>query len=404
MRPLFISYRRNPWGAEALRLSTECRRRGLRTVVDVSDPERITGQGQYEAIRRVIQDECDGFILYATRNVVDSACIWNVEVPAALAAFDRGNFDFVPVFRDLSPSEVASLEPHGRRISALGGITVRVAGDPVEDAVAAAHGEVASVALRAQLRRYSGAISRGGTAIAVRTRQTGVQATDADLLLDWTGDYEQILGETGSDDAGLGRAMRDVSRAVAATGARAVRLCGPAHLSAGFAMGFTFARASGFQLEVAHRDTWWRADGDASHTGIRIIRQQLDPGKSGIVLTMAISRPEIVQDVDAAVGVLGLPVGGRIVIEPVAGARREAIEGDTHARAIVHATAEALMRARAEWGSRGAIHIFMAAPFAFATLLGHALNGFGTLCLYEPRIKGHGYIRVLVLPYAGNDR
>lgn len=371
----------------------------MRTIVDVSDPEGITGQAQYDALRRIIRDECAGLILYTTRSIVDSPCIWNVEIPTALDALDRGHFELIPVFRDLSPSDVASMEPHGRRISALGGVTVHVAEAHQDEAVVRAHAEVARIALRTQLRRYSEAMAGRPVGIAVRTRETGVQAADTDLLLDWAGDYERILAGTALDEAGLGRAMRDVCEAVTVAGARSIRLSGPAHLSAGLSMGYTFTRASGFRLEVAHRETWWAADGDASPPHVRTNTQQLDPRRSDIVLTVAISRPEIVRDVDTAVGVLGLPIGGRIVVEPEAGAQRDAIEGDSHARAIVRATTDALIRARAEWGTRGAIHIFMAAPFAFATLLGHALNGFGTVCLYEPTMGGNRYVRVLNLPY-----
>ncbi len=72
-----------------LQLSAECRRRGLRTVVNVSDPERLIGQAQYDALRHIIREECDGFILHVTREIEDSACVWNVEVPAALEAFDN---------------------------------------------------------------------------------------------------------------------------------------------------------------------------------------------------------------------------------------------------------------------------------------------------------------------------
>jgi hypothetical protein len=398
MRPLFISYRRTPWAKEVLRLSKECRRRGLRTIVDLSDPDRIAGQAQYDALRQTIGHECDGFILYLTRAIVDSPCIWNVEVPAALDAFDRGDFHFLPVFRDLSPSDVSALEPHGRRISGLAGAIIRAEEGPGnEDKVAAAHVEIANLALQVQLRRH-GAHAADSIAIAVRTRETGVHPAEADLVLDWVDDYGQVLAGEASEAAGLAGAVRDVCRTAGAAGIRGVRLCGPAHLSAAFAVGHTFARASGFHFEVAQREQWWAADGEASGPQLRIAAQQLDPRKPDIFVTMAISRPEIIRDVDAAVGALGLPVGGRLVIEPDSGARRNALQSSADARAIVRATADALMQKRAGWGSRGTIHIFMAAPFGFAALLGHALNGFGTISLYEPAAGTERYARVLTLP------
>lgn len=399
MRPFFISYRRDPWRQEVLGLSRECRRRGVATIVDVSDADRIVGQAQFDALRRIIRDECDGFILYATGNITGSTCVWNLEVPTALARFDRGSYDFLPAFRDLSPSEMARLEPHGRRISVLAGVYVGPVGAGV-DTVSLMHVGVANLALARQLSRRPDTGAATPIRVALRTRATGVQVPEPDLVVDWTADYEEVLLGAAQRDQDLGGALRDVTRAVAASGARAIHIDGPAHLSAGLAAGFAFSRAAGFELRVTQREVVWTADGASiSPAGLRVMAEQLDPGQPDIALTVGISRPEIVADVDATVGRLGLPVGGRLVVLPEGGARRDAVVSDSHARAIVQEIVGNLMRVRAEWGCRGAIHIFMAAPFGLATLLGHALNGFGRLRLYEHAIAGSSYVRVLSLPY-----
>ena len=398
MRPLFVSYRRDPWGQEVLAFSRECGRRGLRTIVDTSDPEGLVGQAQFDALRRIIRDESDGFFLYATRNIVESACIWNLEVPSALDRFDQGNFDFIPVFRDLSPADMAQLEPHGRRVSAMGGVRVGESTGAADDAVAAAHADAANLALARQIRRYSDAVADRPLRIAVRTREIGVQAPDADLLLDWALDYAQLLSGAVPGNQALGKAIGDVCRAVSAAGLRAIRIEGPGHLSAGLALGYTFPRPSGFMLEVVQQGAVWTADGETIPAALNIATQQLAPAGSDIVLTVAISRPEITRDVDAAVGTLGLPLGGRVVVLPEGGARRDAVLSDSHGRAIVREITETLMRVRSEWGTQGVIHVFMAAPFGLAVLLGHALNGFGRLCLYEPTASRDGYVQVLKAP------
>lgn len=399
MKPFFVSYRRDPWRSEILSLSRECHRRGVPTLVDISDPEHVAGQAQFDALRRIIRDECDGFILYATRGITDSACVWNVEIPTALERFDRGSYDFLPTFRDLAPSEMAKLEPHGRRISAIAGVFLGQSGAAPDDQASRIHIDVANLALARQLSRRPNPTAEPPLRIALRTRPTGVQAIGADLLVDWTPDYEEILSGAYRDEQKLGRALWDVTRAVSAVGARTIRIEGPAHLSAGLAFGFAFSRPAGFALQTSQADAIWTANGASVSTGqLQVIAQQIDPSRGDIALTVAISRPEIVADVDAAVGMLGLPVGGRIVILPDRGARRDAVVSDSHARAIVQETASALMKMRSEWGARGPIHIFMAAPFGLATLLGHSLNGFGRLLLYEPR-QGGGYARTLALPF-----
>jgi hypothetical protein len=116
-----------------------------------------------------------------------------------------------------------------------------------------------------------------------------------------------------------------------------------------------------------------------------------------LLLALALSRPEVVRDADRTAADLGLPLGGRVVIEPEAGASRESIESAAHARGMVRATVDALMRVRADWGIRGSIHLFLATPFALATLLGHSLNAFAPLALYEPGPDHGECLRVLTL-------
>jgi hypothetical protein len=375
-------------------LSAECRRRGLRTIVDVSDPDRLAGQAQYDALRQIIQTECDDFILYMTRNISESACVWKVEVPAALTAFDGRNYGLLPVFRDVSPSEVRCFEPHGRRISTLAGVVV---GDGCHDtAVAAAHVEVANLTLATRLRRDASVFAQRPLVLGIRTRETGVQPVEADLLLDWGEDYARSVRDLDSRSAVLSASLRDVARAIAAARVRALRITGPAHLSAGLAVGLAFHRATGCQVEVAHKESWWAASGDKAPAGVRVAAHQLDAAAADVVVVLAVSRPEIGGDVEASIGDLGSRVGGRLVIQPAGGAGRETVLSGSHARGIIAATTEVLIRCKTDWGTRGVTHVFLATPFALAALLGHALNGFGPLALYEPAAGGR-YVRVLTL-------
>lgn len=394
MRPYFISYRRIPWLSEVLSLSAALRRRGIRAIVDVSDPERMAGQGQYDELRRIIREDCDGFVLHVTSNMPESACIWNVEVPAALDAFDHGDYYFLPIFRDIAPSDVGGLQPHGRRISALGGVVIS---SPADDhSIGAAHRDAANLVLRAGLRGRARRDDSEAVILGVQTRRTGTRATDANLLLDWTDDYEQLPAENAAGAPLVEEALSDLSRALSAEAVKALRLMGPAHLSAGLAVGYTFHRATGVRLEVEQREDLWSADGNQATPDIQIATQQLDTGASDILLIIAVSRPELIRDADAAAGELGLRIGGRIVVQPEAGPRRDAIRSDAHARGIVAAVTTALMQARAAWGIRGVTHVFLSCPLGLAALLGYSLNGFGPLALYES-VQPRGYRRVLIL-------
>ena len=87
---------------------------------------------------------------------------------------------------------------------------------------------------------------------------------------------------------------------------------------------------------------------------------------------------------------------------PEGGSGRDAIESPAHARGIVRDITNALMAARATLRTQGPIHLFLATPLAFAVLLGHALNGFGPICLYELRAGTQEYVRTLTI--GGQER
>ena len=172
MRPFFVSYRRDPWLKEVTDLARACHRRGVQTILDVSDPGALAGSAQLDAIRTQIRDGSSGLILYFSRNITGSAVVWKVEVPAALDAVDRGNYVLMPVFRDLRPSDALSVLPHGPRLAAMAGVVV-------QSEIGAAHAEVGRQALAAVLRLHNAEQSGEPLRVALRTRDTGA-AVEAD--------------------------------------------------------------------------------------------------------------------------------------------------------------------------------------------------------------------------------
>jgi len=389
MRPFFVSYRRDPWLKEVTDLARACHRRGVQTILDVSDPGALAGSAQLDAIRTQIRDGSSGLILYFSRNITGSAVVWKVEVPAALDAVDRGNYVLMPVFRDLRPSDALSVLPHGPRLAAMAGVVV-------QSEIGAAHAEVGRQALAAVLRLHNAEQSGEPLRVALRTRDTGA-AVEADLYIDWTADFDLLLRGDASPAPAVIEALQDVCKALKKNGVRDVHLTGGAHLSAAIAFGYVCNRAAGYRLWVAQRDAIWAADGPVGDASIRVSAQQLSASGSDVALVLAISRPEAVADADAATANLGLPLSGRIVVQPVNGPGRWSVADEAQARGIVNAIVTALMSKRAEWRAKGVVHVFIAGPFALAALLGHSLNSFGPLQLYEKRPSGDGYVPTLTL-------
>jgi len=400
MRPFFVSYRRDPWLKEVTDLARACHQRGVQTILDVSDPGALAGSAQLDAIRAQIRDGSSGLILYFSRNVPDSDVVWNVEVPAALDAVDRGDYVLMPVFRDLRPTEALKLLPHGPRLAAMAGVVVQSEIGHAESVATpllqAAHSEVGRQALSALLRLRNAEHSLEPLRVALRTRDTGV-SVEADLYINWTAHFDLLLRGDASPAPAVIEALQDVCKALEKNGVRDVHLTGGAHLSAAIAFGYVCNRAAGYRLHVAQRDAIWAADGPLGDASIRVSAQQLSASASDVALVLAISRPEAVADADAATANLGLPLSGRIVVQPVSGPGRWSVADEAQARGIVNATVTALMNKRAEWRANGVVHVFVAAPFALAALIGHSLNSFAPLHLYEKRPGGDGYVRTLTL-------
>jgi len=373
--PVFISYRRIPWQGEALKLSTALKRYGIRTVVDVSDPEIVSGQYQFDALRRTIRDECSGLVLYASRELADSPTIWHVEIPAGLEALEQRTYMFMPVFRDVTPHEFQEFPPHGRRIAALGGKVLLLGPEPDDSLLSEAHHECATEVLKCKLTQE---ISEKAS-MSLRTRQGGVSVGRADLVLDWTTDFEaSFLADRPAEN--VWHALQSVSHFLAERSISKVEVRGPAHLSAAVAVGYAFHRAKGFQLVADQRGDLWSASGPRDPRPLRISGRQLSPGSPDLALILAISRPEIKQ---AAEGSLPSTIGGVVTVEPEGGAHRESIAGEGEARHVVDEIAATVMKYRSDWGTIGRTHIYISAPFALSVLLGHSLNGFGPLTLYE---------------------
>lgn len=383
MLPVFLSYRRAPWQTEVLKLSAALKRYGLRTVVDVSDPEIVSGQYQFDALRRTIRDECSGLVLYASREVSESSTIWHVEIPAGLEALDQRTYMFMPVFRDVSPDEFRELPPHGRRIAALGGHVMLVGPTPDDALLLQQHQECAIEVLKCKLAQE---ISEQAS-VSLRTRQGGVSVGRTDLVLDWTADFDAGF-QVGRPAENVWSALQSVSQVLAERSISKIEVRGPAHLSAAIAVGYAFHRAKGFQLVADQRGALWSASGPGEPRPLRITGRQLSPGSPDLGLILAISRPEIKQSAEAS---LPTGIGGVVTVDPEEGAHRESIGGEGVARYVVDEVVSALMKFRSEWRTLGRTHVFISAPFALSVLLGHSLNGFGPLTLYERSTEEMNY-------------
>ncbi|PYP86154.1 MAG: hypothetical protein DMG65_19205 [Candidatus Angelobacter sp. Gp1-AA117] len=391
MRPIFISYRRS-WKAEVEKLAECLQLHGLRVFLDYSDGSELIGASYNDELRRIIEEQSEGMLLYITKGIAESSAIWNLEVPAALQHGDREqDFFIVPFFREISPAALAQMARHGARLAACNGISAMPAnGVNLNSFLAEKYTETAVFILKKMLRNKTGAITLG-----LQTRLVSPVAADTDLFLGWCSIYpdERPLA---SGCLAAHRALKNLSGVLSKAATRRIQVQAKGHLSAGVALGAAFSRTTGFELEIEQNGQVWSSQGALEPFDLRIISNRLDANLSDICMTIAISRSETVASVDRAQEVLGIPRGGRIVIEPEVGSSRQSIPSGGCARSIAGQAASALMKARAQWGLRKT-HLFISAPFALAVLIGHELNALGPIDVYEHVKTTDEYVKAFTL-------
>jgi hypothetical protein len=175
--------------------------------------------------------------------------------------------------------------------------------------------------------------------------------------------------------------VSDVERALRAHGRRRdIELTGAAHLTAAVMTGFTFRRAAGWRLAVQADDGVCHAQANVhAHDALAVRSEPGSPDSSFVTAEVNLLGSEMDSLVDDVVAALGRPAL-RLRVEHANG--KEYIPCDQLA-AMASATARAIKDAVADRRAEN-VHLFLAAPFAFAAFLGAELNAVGAFVqLYE---------------------
>jgi hypothetical protein len=179
----------------------------------------------------------------------------------------------------------------------------------------------------------------------------------------------------------LHRGLADLERVLRAHGERhEIELTGAAHLTAGFVAGFLFRRPTGWLISVNADDgQLYSLTAASAHEQLIVSPEPGSPDSTFITAEINLlgrSMDGLVDDVLASLG----PPSARLRVEHAGGA--EYIPCSELA-AMASATAAAIKRIVSERRAE-TLHLFLAAPFAFATFLGAELNAIGGFIqLYE---------------------
>jgi 3',5'-cyclic AMP phosphodiesterase CpdA len=180
-----------------------------------------------------------------------------------------------------------------------------------------------------------------------------------------------------------------------------------AHQSIAFAAGWVYEAKSGLDITVPQRTpggeklAWHPKDGSARLSLIGVGPSEaereeadpvamlwrklddvpIDPAAADIAISLSVSQPEVLRDVEEFIRQRGLPVS-RVINAVVREPGHESVRGGQHALRLAQALVPRLrQRTRTEHG--GAVHVFAAAPNAFLFYLGQVSKALGRIALYE---------------------
>jgi hypothetical protein len=200
-------------------------------------------------------------------------------------------------------------------------------------------------------------------------------------------------------------ALSDLRDCVGNVGLTHIQLNPAAHLSVGVAFGYHFLRVAHFHLTILQttRDRLfqWSSLVDPTETAPpRLATDPPDPLRPGFDETAPPANDKgpdisvevnitrfIERDVTDFLEANHLPIGRRIGLHLPGGPRQDAIFDTRHARDLAEQIADLIRNKRDAVGAEPVIHLFLAAPFALAALLGRLLNQCGPIQCYEEKAK-----------------
>lgn len=178
------------------------------------------------------------------------------------------------------------------------------------------------------------------------------------------------------------------------------------HLSLAFAAGYCLNPKQGVQVSVIQKTQnskiLWepKINEQAQENMLSWTRQVVNPGCNDVAVAISITH-NIMPDVEFFV-TDQLPQVGKIIearINP--GPSHSALKDGTHVFHLAQTIANELYNSRTIQERNGKVHIFMAAPNAFAFYFGQYAAALGNMVLYEfnfPAIKAGDYHPVLTFP------
>jgi hypothetical protein len=371
-RPLtiFLSYRRAD-ASEVRGLEGAVRLRGVRTWRDVNDLP--LGGATEDEILEAIGGRTDGLVLYATPRLYEpnSRFIWEKELPAADARWQRDGYPVIVIYRGTTPAEL-SARCRSLGLTDFGALTngtwipARDDAGPAETAVARAQASVATGILRTLLARRP---QSPQTTLVLRSFQMADHPDGALLDVDWTSALEAADRDDWTYD--LLPALRDIREELQRAQREALVVHPNARLSVCTAFGMEFPLASRFRIRLIGRDRKeWPQEPGPSPVSFSLERTD------GAAPERAVVALGFTRDLHESASAVATTVDAGLLLE----LKPDGLQLDQMLRPLTEAIG-AQLRALASRGVRD-FHVLVAGPAPMAVAVGRQLHALGDVTLY----------------------
>jgi hypothetical protein len=368
--------------AALMRLETEMRRRGLSSWRDRKDQHR--GVATDPVVLKAIQSDTDGFIIYGTKKILDSAYVWEHEWPAAYLRHQAETgadqpfpYPLTPIFVDIGVSDLK-----GAAMAFRQPLPTTFNGERLKPGIAGRRA-VANHLLRTALTRRSAEAAPEPLRLHLTTFAVA-DDLEADILVDWCPEFAAGVATSWADLL----AARDDLAAELVRAGRGLAISVQSRLGPAFAFGQAFPHVS--KIPITAGEGWHLGHAEDA-TLVAVTDLPIVAGDPRVAIVEVNLARNVAAAVDRAVNALGLAPSRRLSIS---------YGPDTdHVDAAVAAAATAafglrLKRMRDDGVSEA--HVFLAGPAPLALLLGASVNAGPAMTLYHT--ADGEYVRSVRLP------
>lgn len=358
-------------------LETDMRHRGLSSWRDRKDQHR--GVATDPAVLKAIKFDTDGFVIYGTKRILDSAYVWEhewepayVRNQAEAGADHPFPYPLIPIF---AGAGVADLKDAAIRFKQP--IPTTFNGERLRPGPAGRRA-MANYLLRTALTRRAAVAPHGPLGLHLTTFAVA-DDLEADILVDWSPEFAADVATPWTD---LLLARDDLAAELARTG-RGLEISVQARLGPAFAFGHAFPHVS--KIPITAGDGWQLGHAE-DPTLIAVTDMPIVAGDPRVAIVVVSLARNITVAVDRAVSAFGLSPSRRLSIGYGPSA--------DHVDAAVAAAATAAFGLRLKKMRDDGVtkaHVFLAGPAPLVVLLGASVNAGPAMTLYHT-VEGE-YVR-----------